>query len=224
MIRSVRVRALGAASAWLWCIACAGTSPTSPSAVGVAGTTAVTAAATAAEGGNGVSSTLAANKGNKPVAGTAFLQPLFGEPGLPEGAMIGFEAVPGGRVVRLGGDIVGTNFEAGVCNPGIFVLPNGLPSFCLVFGDGPGQFKRAAPGGVAFTTCNCSVGGVGSPETTQVTLKISYPPATPPQYPGGFTKFTFQHGTGALKSLQGQGTLDFAQTGQEVTFTYHFTK
>lgn len=99
-----------------------------------------------------------------------------------------------------------------MCNPG----PDSSGLHCLSFEDG---FTRLAPGGTAFTTCHCTVGGVGNPGDT-VLLKISYPPATPPQYPMNFTKFTFQHGTGELSGLTGQGTLNLA-TG-EIVFTYRF--
>jgi hypothetical protein len=131
----------------------------------------------------------------------------------------GFEAVPGGRNVRLFGDIEGINFEPGECHPGTFF---GLE--CVIFGDQAGQFTRLAPGGVAFTTCDpCAVGDVGGDPGDSVILKISYPPALPPQYPAGFTKFTFQHGTGALSGLSGQGTLDFSQFPPVATFTYRFS-
>jgi hypothetical protein len=132
----------------------------------------------------------------------------------------GFEAVPGGRNVRLFGDIEGINFEPGECHPGTFF---GLE--CVIFGDEAGQFTRLAPGGVAFTTCSpCKVGGIGGEAGDSVILKISYPSATPPQYPGGFTKFTFQHGTGALSGLSGQGTLEFFPDAlPKATFTYRFS-
>jgi hypothetical protein len=123
-----------------------------------------------------------------------------------------------GRNVPLHGDIEGINFEPGVCHPGVDAV---FGLHCVVFGDGPGQFTRQHPGGVAFTTCHCTVGGVGNPGD-QVILKISYPPATPPQYASGFTKFTFQPGTGALSRLSGQGTLDFGQFPPLATFKYRF--
>jgi hypothetical protein len=91
---------------------------------------------------------------------------------------------------------------------------------CVVFGDGPGRFQRAHPGGTGFTTCHCTVAGVGDPGDSFI-LKISYPPATPPQYPFGFTKFAFQDGTGELAGLRGEGTLDFA-ANPAVSFSYHF--
>ena len=124
-----------------------------------------------------------------------------------------------GREVILTGDIVGVNFEPGQCIPGVD-MTLGFPTSCVVFGTGPGQFVRAHPGQTAFTTCECSIGGVGN-AGDQFVLKISYPPATPPQYPFGFTKFTFQNGTGSLSNLRGHGTLDFA-ADPAVSFTYHF--
>jgi hypothetical protein len=122
-----------------------------------------------------------------------------------------------GRNVRLAGAIEGTNFEPGVCQDGVDPV---LGLHCVVLGDGPGMFTRLAPGGVSFTTCHCTVAGEGEPGDT-VILKISYPPATPPQYPFNFTKFTFLHGTGELSGLSGQGTLDFATL--QATFTYRFS-
>lgn len=124
-----------------------------------------------------------------------------------------------GRFVTLTGAIQGTNFEPGTCHPGIDPSSIGVPSRCVVFGSGPGQFTRSRPGGTAFTTCiDCTIGG----RTGNVTLKISYPPATPPQYPAGFTKFTFQDGSGGLRWLRGQGTLDFSDL--TASFNYHFTR
>jgi hypothetical protein len=125
-----------------------------------------------------------------------------------------------GRLVRLSGDIEGINFEPGECMPGVDTSNPGFLTSCVNFGTGPGQFVRARPGQTAFTTCECTVGGVGGEDSSFV-LKISYPKATPPQYPFGFTKFTFLDGTGELEGLRGQGTLDFAASPQ-VTFTYHF--
>jgi hypothetical protein len=180
--------------------ACAGSNPTSPSQP------ASTTAALSSSASDGIQG----NSGSVQSGSAAFNL-------VPVGSTFGFAAVPGGRSVQLSGDIVGTNFEPGTCHPGVDSVA-GLS--CVFFGDGAGQFTRSAPGGVAFTTCSCKVGGVGNPGD-QVTLKISYPPATPPQYPGGFTKFTFQDGTGALSGLRGEGTLDFA-TNPQVSFTYHF--
>lgn len=125
-----------------------------------------------------------------------------------------------GRLVRLSGDIAGINFEPGECMPGVDTSNPGFLTSCVNFGTGPGQFVRARNGQTAFTTCQCTVDGVGDDDSSFV-LKISYPRATPPQYPFGFTKFTFMDGTGALEGLRGQGTLDFAASPQ-VTFTYHF--
>jgi len=121
-----------------------------------------------------------------------------------------------GRFVKLEGTITGYNFEPGECMPGSDPFA-GLS--CVLFGDGPGMFKRAHAGNTAFTTCNCTVDGIGGPDDSFI-LKISYPPATPPNYPDGFTKFTFQDGTGALATLRGQGTLNF--TDLSVNFSYHF--
>ena len=129
----------------------------------------------------------------------------------------GGERRPRQKAVVLAGDIVGVNFEPGTCHPG---LDSVFGLHCFLFGDGPGEFTRLAQGGVARTTCHCTVGGVGNPGD-QVTLKISYPPALPKQYPSGFTKFTFQDGTGALSGLRGEGTLDFGAFPQ-ATFSYHF--
>ena len=125
-----------------------------------------------------------------------------------------------GRLVQLSGDIEGINFEPGTCNPGIDMSNPFFLTRCVNFGSGPGQFERARPGQTAFTTCQCTVAGIGD-EDSSFTLRISYPKGTPPQYPFGFTKFTFQDGTGALAGLRGQGTLDFAASPQ-VTFNYHF--
>lgn len=181
---------------------CAGeSSPTSPSALSVE----MGAGALAQANGQPQSGT----------AGTVFVEVFPGVFGFAAGTENGVT----GRVVQLTGDIVGTNFEPGTCIPGVD-MTLGFPTSCVVFGDGPGQFLRARPGKTAFTTCSCTVAGVGNPGD-QFTLKISYPPATPPQYPFGFTKFTFQNGTGALSTLRGQGTLNFA-ANPAVSFTYHF--
>jgi hypothetical protein len=182
--------------------ACAGSNPASPSSAltaGVSSSAAVTEAK--AESGSGMGS-LVLGPVSDGQGGTGF--------GFADGTLNGQT----GRVVHLSGDIDGTNFEAGVCHPGVDA--NGL--HCVAFGDGPGQFTREAPGGVAFTTCECTIAG----RTGVVTLKISYPPAVNGKYPGGFTKFTFQHPEGGLQGLAGQGTLDFAQT-QQISFSYHFT-
>lgn len=191
-----------ALSAALFTGACAGTSaPTSPSAATLSDASAVTEA----------------KGGSQPLNGTGVIVvgPAGGSYGFPSGTLNG---VPG-RLVQLTGDIEGINFEPGVCQPGLDVDF----SYCLNFGDGPGQFTREAPGGTAFTTCTCTVGGVGNPGD-QVILKISYPPVVNELYPGGFTKFAFQDGTGALKNLTGQGTLNFANFGTTpITFTYRFT-
>jgi hypothetical protein len=162
---------------------------------------------------------VAAAAQSKPVPGSAGVVFAEVEPGL-----LGFESgvdadgVPG-RIVQLVGDIEGINFEPGVCVPGVD-LSLGFPTSCVTFGSGPGQFLRLHAGKTAFTTCACTVGGAGEPGDT-VILKISYPNAFPPQYPAGFTKFTFQDGTGALANLRGQGTLDFS-TFPQVTFKYQF--
>lgn len=148
-------------------------------------------------------------------ASTVFVEVSAGVFGFPAGFRDG---VPG-RLVTLAGDIEGTNFEPGQCLAGVD-MTLGFPTSCVLFGDGPGQFTRSRPGSTAFTTCECTVGGVGG-SGDEVTLRISYPPATPPQYPAGFTKFTFQNGTGDLAGLRGHGTLDFSQQ-TPVTFTYHF--
>jgi hypothetical protein len=116
----------------------------------------------------------------------------------------------------------------------------------------PGTFKRTHEGQTAFTDCFCTVAGQGDaliPDfpldisfgdpvvlaqfealkddldliESFLTLKISYPNAVPKQYPGGFTKFAFQDGTGELEGLRGEGTLNFAAPffGEPaVTFKY----
>jgi hypothetical protein len=198
------VRSALALSAVVVTVACSGTAaPTSPSAA-LTSPVSTSSAATDAKGGS--------------LTGTAALN--FVDTG---GGVLGFAAATQdgqtGRVVQLTGDIEGTNFEPGVCHDGVD-MSLGFPTYCVVFGDGPGQFTRYAPGGVAFTTCTCTVGGVGE-VGDQVILKISYPPAVNELYPGGFTKFTFQAGTGALARLSGQGTLDFADYPQ-ASFTYRF--
>jgi hypothetical protein len=154
----------------------------------------------------------------KPQTGTASTVFVEVEPGV-FGFAAGTLDGESGRNVQLTGDIIGINFEAGTCNPGVDTSL-GFPTSCVVFGDGPGQFTRARPGNTAFTTCECSLAGIGNPGD-QFILRISYPPATPPQYPFGFTKFTFQDGTGALAGLRGHGTLDFA-ANPAVSFSYHF--
>jgi hypothetical protein len=184
--------------------ACTGSAPTSPSA-SLTASVSNSSAATDAQGGS--------------LTGTAALN--FHDFG---GGVLGFESATEngqtGRIVQLTGNIVGINFEPGVCHAGVDPFA-GLR--CVLFGDGPGMFERYAPGGVAFTTCHCAVGGVGNPATDQVTLKISYPPAINQQYPQGFTKFTFQAGTGPLATLSGQGTLDF-NTYPQASFTYRFNR
>jgi len=187
--------------------ACAGNgSPTSPSRM-------------AAEVDSSVAASGSLSASAKPQTGTAGTQFVEVEAGsglygFPAGTLNG----ESGRLVQLTGDIVGINFEPGFCNPGVDMTFG--PTFCVVFGDGPGQFTRARKGNTAFTTCACTLAGIGNPGD-QFILKISYPPATPPQYPFGFTKFTFQDGTGALSGLRGQGTLDFAAS-PAVSFSYHF--
>ena len=187
-------------------VACSGNStPTSPSRL-AADVDASTAAS---------SSLSASAKPQTGTAGTAFVEVEPGVFGFAAGVLDGEP----GRNVQLIGDIVGINFEPGICNPGVDTSL-GFATSCVVFGDGPGQFTRARKGGTAFTTCACTVAGIGDIGDLFV-LRISYPPATPPQYPFGFTKFTFQDGTGALSGLRGQGTLDFA-ANPAVTFSYHF--
>lgn len=190
---------------------CAGSSPTGPSRQMAAVDTTVAVA-------SGQSAGAQVSTSAKPLSGTASTQLVEVSPGV-FGFAAGTQNGVTGRFVTLIGTILGINFEPGTCLPGVD-MTLGFPTSCLLFGDGPGQFQRAHAGGTAFTTCHCSVGGVGSGD--QVTLKISYPPATPPKYPAGFTKFTFQGGTGALAGLRGQGTLDFA-SNPAVSFTYHFT-
>jgi hypothetical protein len=186
--------------------ACAGNgSPTSPSR------TAVDADTTAASS----SQSQTAAKPQAGTAGTAFVEVMPGVFGFASGTLDGET----GRNVQLVGDIVGINFEAGTCNPGVD-MSLGFATSCVVFGDGPGQFTRARKGQTAFTTCSCTVAGIGN-LGDQFVLRISYPPATPPQYPFGFTKFAFQDGTGALSGLRGQGTLNFA-ANPAVSFSYHF--
>ena len=153
---SVFVRSTLAIVSLVATAACTGSSPMSPSAAPTASLSSASVA-TDAQGGA--------------LQGRGGLAPF----GLPAG--LGFPAVQGGRNVTLVGDIAGTNFEPAVCHP-CTDLTLGFPTSCLLFGEGPWQFTREAPGGVAFTTCHCSVAGVGSEATTQVTLKIAYPPAT----------------------------------------------
>ena len=164
------------------------------------------------------------NGQSKPAAGTASaafeIGPYEGYPTVFSFATgVDAEGNPG-RLVQLTGDIEGINFEPGVCMDGVDATNPFFVTRCVSFGTGPGQFVRAHPGQTAFTTCQCTVAGVGDDDSSFV-LRISYPKATPPQYPFGFTKFTFQDGTGALEGLRGQGTLDFAASPQ-VTFRYHF--
>lgn len=178
-------------------------SPTSPSRT----------AADLVAGATGPSQTAA--RPQTGTAGTVFVEVQPGVFGFAAGVDDGVT----GREVQLTGDIVGINFEPGTCVPGVD-MTLGFPTSCVVFGDGPGQFQRAHPGGTGFTTCHCTVAGVGDPGDSFI-LKISYPPATPPQYPFGFTKFAFQDGTGELAGLRGEGTLDFA-ANPAVSFSYHF--
>jgi hypothetical protein len=188
--------------------ACAGSSsPVSPSAASLSDSAAVTDA----------------KGGAQPMQGSGGIQlTFFNQAGNYGFASVVQDGVPG-RLVVLTGDIAGENFEPGVCNPGF----DADFSYCLNFGDGPGQFTRQmAPGGTAFTTCKCTVGGRGN-AGDQVILKISYPPTTPGIYPAGFTKFAFQDGTGELASLSGQGTLDFTKFGGNpgpISFTYRFAR
>ncbi len=182
--------------------ACAGTAPTSPSAGLTA--SAGAAASTDAKGGS--------------TSGLASLALYNGPTADYPSGYLSIAKVPGGRLVTLYGDIAGTNFEPGECiGTGPDFTP-GLPSFCVAFGTADGQFVRERAGGTAFTTCECTIGG----RTGTVTLKISYPPPTTPNYPGGFTKFTFQDGRNGLEGLTGQGTLDFSKGTDQVTFTYRF--
>lgn len=185
--------------------ACAGT-PTSPSRQMTDSGAATITSSTQTQANSGQQSG---------TASTVFVEVSPGVFGFAEATRNGVT----GRDVTLAGDIAGTNFEPGECVAGVD-MTLGFPTSCVLFGDGPGQFRRAHAGSTAFTTCECTVAGVGA-AGDQVTLKISYPPATPPQYPGGFTKFTFQDGTGALQGLRGQGTLNFA-VAEAVSFTYHF--
>jgi hypothetical protein len=187
--------------------ACAGNgSPTSPSRLAAEADTSTAASSSHAQ---------TSAKPQAGTAGTVFVEVMPGVFGFAAATLNGEP----GRNVQLTGDIVGINFEAGTCNPGVD-MSLGFPTSCVVFGDGPGQFTRARTGQTAFTTCSCTVAGIGNPGD-QFILKISYPPATPPQYPFGFTKFTFQDGTGALSGLHGHGTLDFA-ANPAVSFNYHF--
>jgi hypothetical protein len=198
MKMSALFRSVIALSALVVTAACSGAvAPTSPSEGLTAGVSS-SSAATDAQGGS--------------LSGTAYFDP-FSTGGFPDATENGVT----GRNVVLHGDIEGTNFEPGICHPGVDSI---FGLHCFLFGDGEGQFTRLAPGGVAFTTCHCTVAGVGGPGD-QVTLKISYPPATPIQYPNGFTKFAFQAGTGALAKLSGQGTLDFGGFPQ-ASFSYRF--
>jgi hypothetical protein len=208
MKMSVLVRSVLALTGVVAISACAGSSPASPTSTSAAAHSTVVGGAS----GSG-SATVAAAGGGGSLTGTAYFNP-FATGGFPDAVENGVT----GRDVALHGAIEGINFEPGTCAPG--ADPNFFGLHCVLFGSGPGQFTRLRPGGVAFTTCHCTVGGVGGPNDT-VTLKISYPPATPPQYPGGFTKFTFQDGTGELAGLSGQGTLDLSSG--TVEFTYRFS-
>lgn len=209
---SVFVRSTIAIAALVGTAACTGSNPASPSA-GLTASVSSSSAATDAKGGS--------------LTGNGSLVLDFDIPGYPgaggfESAVVGGQT---GRVVELAGDIKGINFEAGVCHDGTLTFPNGFVTHCLVFGEGDGQFTRLAPGGVAFTTCTCGVKKAdGTYAYGTVTLKISYPPAVNGQYPGGFTKFTFQDGTGDLAGLSGQGTLNFDDVGSEISFTYRFNR
>lgn len=187
--------------------ACAGNgSPTSPSRLAAEADTSAAASSSQAQ---------TSAKPQAGTAGTIFVEVMPGVFGFASGTLNGEP----GRNVQLTGDIIGINFEAGTCNPGVD-MSLGFPTSCVVFGDGPGQFTRSRKGQTAFTTCSCTVAGIGN-AGDQFILRISYPPATPPQYPFGFTKFSFQDGTGALSGLHGQGTLDFA-ANPAVSFSYHF--
>jgi hypothetical protein len=186
--------------------ACAGNgSPTGPSRVADAD---VNSAASSSQ-------SQSAAKPQTGTAGTVFVEVSPGVFGFAAGTLNG----ESGRDVQLTGDIVGVNFEPGICNPGVD-MSLGFPTSCVVFGDGPGQFTRARPGNTAFTTCACTVAGIGNPGDG-FSLRISYPEATPKQYPFGFTNFALLFGTGALSGLRGQGTLDFA-ANPAVSFSYHF--
>jgi hypothetical protein len=146
------------------------------------------------------------------------------------GINLGPSLVPGtggpnnepGRLVYLTdtlNGISGLNFEPGTCVPAAG-LPDDLAFLngkCFRFTNTtpvqPGQFLRARPGQTAVTYCNpCTIGG----KTGSFELKISYP--NPNNLT--FTKFTIQNAAGALKGLQGQGTLDF--TNSTYTINYHF--
>ena len=205
MKMSAFVRSAIALSALVVTTACSGTAPTGPSAARTSSVSA-SSAATEAQGGSLTG-----------VAALNFAPVDDGFGNTVGGFAEATEDGQTGRVVELSLDIVGLNFEPGVCHPGQDTSL-GFPTHCVVFGDGAGQFTRYAPGGVAFTTCHCTVGGVGE-AGDQVLLKISYPPAVNQRYPGGFTKFTFQAGTGALARLSGQGTLNFAAYPQ-ASFSY----
>src|SRR6187402_2761261 len=102
-------------------------------------TIAAAVAIAAGAGSNPTSAALAA----APAAqqdGTAFFDP-FGTGGFPDAVQDGVT----GRNVVLHGDIEGTNFEAGVCHPGVDSI---FGLHCFLFGSGPGQFTRERPGGV----------------------------------------------------------------------------
>jgi len=216
---SVFVRSTIAIVSLVATAACTGSSPMSPSAAPTASLS---------------SSSAATDAQNGSLTGNGSLVLDFNIPGYPGagGFKSGVLAGQTGRVVELAGDIKGLNFEAGVCQGGTLALPNDTPdpsddfvTHCLVFGEGAGQFTRLAPGGVAFTTCTCGVKKAdGTYAYGTVILKISYPPAVNNLYPGGFTKFTFQGGTGDLANLSGQGTLNFANQGSEISFTYRFNR
>jgi hypothetical protein len=120
-------------------------------------------------------------RGSSPdtMSGEAASLLLFTIPGVcdSDNPCFGYEPVydhkgrPIGRLVPLNGDTAGLNFEPGVCTAGTFPFPGPLQgSTCVVFSEAsnpiPGTFIREKPGDVAFTTCHCSVGGVGDPFIT----------------------------------------------------------
>src|SRR5829696_9223996 len=119
---SALVRSAIALSAVVVTAACSGTAPTSPSAA-LTSSVSTSSAATDAQGGSQTGfaalNFAAVDDGYGNIVGGFADATLDGQTG---------------RVVELSGDIVGTNFEPGVCHPGQDTTL-GFPTHCVVFGD-----------------------------------------------------------------------------------------